>query len=137
MWVQSLAGSPVIAADATTPYNNGRQITFVPKHAASLWGDYNAGDLLPGLSFGGGVVYQAHLYNNYTAPNPAAYPLGRIVQIPETVELDAVAAYQVETWRFQLNVNNLTDRLNYAQSFGNRGTPAAGRTFIFSVGKSL
>jgi catecholate siderophore receptor len=83
------------------------------------------------------VVYQSHLFNGYTAPNPAAYPLGRIVRIPETVELDAVAAYQIDKWRFQLNVNNLTDRLNYAQSFGNRGTPAAGRTFIFSVRTSL
>ncbi|HEX3754791.1 MAG TPA: hypothetical protein VHV26_06915, partial [Rhizomicrobium sp.] len=68
---------------------------------------------------------------------PTTYPLGRIVEIPETVELDAVAAYAIGKLRFQLNVNNLTDRLYYAQSFGNRATPAAGRTFIFSVGATL
>jgi catecholate siderophore receptor len=129
--------NPVITSDATTPYNIGRQITFVPKHAASIWGDYNARDLLKGLSFGAGLVYQSHLFNGYTAPSAAAYPLGRIVEIPETVELDAVAAYEIDKLRFQLNVNNLADRLNYSQSFGNRATPAAGRTIIFSVGTTL
>ena len=49
--------NPLIVSDATTPYNIGKQITFVPKNAASVWGDYNARDLLPGLSFGGGIVY--------------------------------------------------------------------------------
>jgi len=129
------AGTPTVCVPNITTV--GRQITFVPKNAVSIWGDYDAKAWLDGLSFGGGVVYQSHLFNGYTAPNPAAYPLGRIVRIPETVELDAVAAYQIDKWRFQLNVNNLTDRLNYAQSFGNRGTPAAGRTFIFSVRTSL
>ena len=129
--------NPVIVSDATTPYNIGKQITFVPKHAASVWGDYDAHDLLDGLSFGGGLVYQSHLFNAYTAPNPATYPLGRVVEIPETVELDAVIAYEIDRLHFQLNINNLTDRLNYSQSFGNRGTPAPGRTFIFSVGVNL
>ena len=59
------------------------------------------------------------------------------MEIPETVELDAVAAYEIDRLRFQLNVINLADRLYYAQSFGNRATPAAGRTFIFSVGVNL
>jgi catecholate siderophore receptor len=115
----------------------GKQITFVPKHAVSLWGDYDAGDLVEGLSAGGGVIYQSHLFDGYTAPNPAAYPLGRIVRIPETVELDAVMAYDFKPYRIQFNVNNLTDRLNYSQSFGNRGTPAAGRTFIVSLEAAL
>jgi len=128
-------GTPTVCVPNTTTV--GRQITFVPKNAVSVWGDYDAKAWLDGLSFGGGLVYQSHLFNNYTAPSATAYPLGRIVRIPETVELDAVAAYQIDKWRLQLNVNNLTDRLNYAQSFGNRGTPAAGRTFIFSVGTSL
>ena len=138
--------SPKITQDATTPYNTGRQITFVPKNSVSVWGDYNARDLLAGLSFGGGVVYQSNLFNNYTAPTvqpagatvPVGYPLGRIVRIPETVELDAVAAYEItKQYRVQFNINNLTDRLNYSQSFGNRGTPAAGRTFIVALEAAL
>jgi catecholate siderophore receptor len=129
--------NPVIVDDATNPYNRGKQITFVPRHAVALWGDYDAGGLVEGLSAGGGVVYQSHLFNGYTAPDPAAYPLGRIVRIPETVELDAVVAYDFKPYRIQFNVNNLTDRLNYSQSFGNRGTPAAGRTFIVSLEAAL
>ena len=34
-------------------------------------------------------------------------------------------------------VNNITDRLNYSQSFGNRGTPAPGRTFIVALEAAL
>jgi catecholate siderophore receptor len=137
---------PKITQDATTPYNNGRQITFVPKNSVSVWGDYNAHDLLAGLSFGGGVVYQSNLFNNYTAPTvqpagalvPVGYPLGRIVRIPETVELDAVMAYAItRQYRVQFNVNNLADRLNYSQSFGNRGTPSPGRTFIVALEAAL
>ena len=132
-------------ACSANPATVGKQITFVPKHAVSLWTDYNARELLKGLSFGGGVIYQSHLFNAYTAPTvqpagasvPVGYPLGRFVEIPETVELDAVAAYDIDSLRFQINVNNLTDRLNYSQSFGNRATPAAGRTIIFSVGASF
>ncbi|MEJ0041277.1 MAG: hypothetical protein WDM81_03185 [Rhizomicrobium sp.] len=81
-----------------TAFNIGKQITFVPKNSASLWVDYNAAELVPGLSFGGGLFYQSHLFNNYARRprNPPAhtvpvgYPLGRVVEIPETVELDAV-----------------------------------------------
>ena len=126
---------PVCVANIATV---GKQITFVPKNAVSFWADYNAGDLLRGLSFGGGFIYQSHLFNAYTAPAAATYPLGRIVEIPETIELDAVAAYEVtEKLRLQLNINNIADRLNYSQSFGNRATPAAGRTFTFSAGYKL
>ncbi len=117
----------------------------MPKHAVSVWGTYNAKELLEGFSFGGGLVYQSHLFNAYTAPTvqpagttvPVGYPLGRFVEIPETVELDALLAYDIDKLHFQLNVNNLTDRLYYSQSFGNRATPAAGRSFIFSMGYSL
>jgi catecholate siderophore receptor len=129
--------NPAIVSDANNSSDVGRQITFVPKHAVTLWGDYDAKAWLPGFSFGGGLVYQSHLFNGYTAPDPQAYPLGRIVEIPETVELDAVLAYEIDKLRFQLNINNLADRLYYSQSFGNRGTPAAGRTFIFSVEAAL
>ncbi len=64
--------NPVITQDATTPFNNGRQITFVPKNSVSVWGDYNARDLLEGLSLGGGVVYQSNLFNNLYRPDRAA-----------------------------------------------------------------
>ena len=52
--------------------------------------------------------------------------------------MDATAAYEFDkTWRAQVNVINLADRLYYSQSFGNRATPAPGRTVIFSVEAAL
>ena len=141
--------NPVIVTDLTcstttpvvcssNPATVGRQITFVPKHAVSIWGDYNLEEWVKGVSLGGGLIYQSHLFNAYTAPSAAAYPLGRIVRIPETVEMDASAAYQFDkVWKAQVNVFNLADRLYYSQSFGNRATPAPGRTVVFSIEAAL
>jgi len=122
------------------PFTIGRQIFFVPKNAASIWLDYSAKSLLEGLTLGGGLVYQSKLFNAITtigtAPNPTG--ISRIATIPETIELDAVASYDFGgAYRVQFNVNNITDRLNYSQSFGNRGTPSPGRTFIVSLEAAL
>lgn len=127
-----------LAVCTANPATTGRQITFVPKRAVSVWGDYNLEEWLKGLSVGAGLIYQSHLFNAYTAPSPTAYPLGRIVRIPETVEMDATAAYALgKTWKAQVNVINLADRLYYSQSFGNRATPAPGRTVIVSLEDAL
>lgn len=130
--------TPIVCKPNT--YTIGRQIFFVPKNAASVWLDYSAKSWLEGLTLGGGLVYQSKLFNAYattgTAPNPTGY--SRIAVIPETIELDAVATYDFGgAYRVQFNVNNITDRLNYSQSFGNRGTPAAGRTFIVALEAAL
>ena len=94
---------------------------------------------MPGLGIGGGLVYQSKLYvrNTTAGTAPVATGLSRIAVIPRTLELDTVATYDIDRYHFQFNVNNLTDELNYTQSFGNRGTPSAGRTFIVSVGVNL
>jgi catecholate siderophore receptor len=129
----------------TNTITTGKPITFLPKHAASVWLDYNAGDLIQGLSLGGGLVYQSKLHNAFSVSSvnnglntPPTLTLTRAVEIPETVELDAVAAYDLgKNYRIQFNINNITDRLNYAQSFGNRGTPAPGRSFLVSLEAKL
>jgi catecholate siderophore receptor len=115
-----------------------RQILFVPKNAASLWTSYDAAELAPGLSFGGGVTYQSTLPVTYQILSPVGSPtLVRLAQVPETISLDAFIAYRFDKYRFSVNAYNLTDRLNYTQVFGNRATPAPGRTVIFSLGMSL
>jgi catecholate siderophore receptor len=122
------------------PYTIGRQIFFVPKNAASIWLDYSAKSLVEGLTLGGGLVYQSKLFNAITTTGTAPNPTGisRIATIPETIELDAVASYDFGgAYRVQFNVNNITDRLNYSQSFGNRGTPSPGRTFIVALEATL
>jgi len=118
------------------PYTIGSQISFVPKHAASLWADYSLRNIVPGLSLGAGAVYQSKLVNAITTTGTAPNPTGvlRIATIPQTIEFDGVAAYEIDkTWRLQVNVNNIGDRLNYSQSFGNRDTPAPGRTVIAAL----
>lgn len=123
-------GTPV-----ANPIAIGRQITFTPKNAANFWTSYK---LPEGFEVGGGLFYQSALYNAYSPASASASARTdivayRIVRIPETVQLDLFTAYELENWRFGVNVINATDRLNYSQSFGNRATPAPGRTFLFSV----
>ncbi len=121
------------------PYTVGTQVIFVPRNAFSLWSSYKLDDLVPGLGLGGGVVYQSKLFVRNTiagtAPNPTG--LSRIAVIPRSLEFDAVGTYDIRNFHFQFNINNLADERNYAQSFGNRGTPSPGRSFIFSAGIDL
>jgi catecholate siderophore receptor len=121
------------------PYTVGTQVIFVPKNAASFWTSYKLDELVPGLGIGGGLVYQSKLFvrNTTAGTAPVATGLSRIAVIPRTLELDTVATYDIDKFHFRFNVNNLTDELDYTQSFGNRGTPSAGRTFILSVGVNL
>lgn len=130
-------GTPMLCLP--NPYTIGTQAAFVPKNALSLWSNWQADAIIPGLSLGGGMVYQSRLYDRIRTTGTAPYPTGisSITRIPETIQLDAVVAYDFAPYRIQLNVNNLTDRLNYSQSFGNRGTPAPGRTFIVSLEAAL
>lgn len=127
---------------ALNPIAIGKQISFTPKNAASLWTSYDFSAFLPGLVAGGGVTYQSRLHNAYTAASasiadPATIVPYRLVEIPETIQLDLFANYKIENLTFGLNLLNVTDRLNYVQSFGNRGTPAPGRTVLFSVGVEM
>ena len=124
---------------APNPYTIGTQVIFVPKNAFSLWSSYKLDDFVPGLGVGGGAVYQSRLFarNTTAGTAPVATGLSRTAVIPRTLEFDAVATYDIRQFHFQFNVNNISDELNYTQSFGNRGTPSAGRTFIVSAGVNL
>ena len=57
--------------------------------------------------------------------------------VPATFSLDALIQYETPRWRVSLNAYNLTDHLNYAQSFGNRAAPGQRRTFLVSFGTSF
>ena len=113
----------------------GRQVIFIPKNAVTFWSSYDASDLVPGVTFGGGVRYQSKMNTRYQALSPVGAPaLATLTEIPDSVTVDAFVAYQLGNYRLAFNAYNLTDRLNYVQSFGNRGVPAPGRSFIFSLG---
>jgi catecholate siderophore receptor len=126
------AGTPT-----SNPFIKGRPVIFTPKNSGSLYTTLDLDSLAAGLSAGGGVTYQSAMPVRYTVTRVAPAPsrLSLIAEIPESVSLDAYVAWQVGDWRVAVNGYNLTDRLNYSQAFGNRGVPAAGRTFVLSLGK--
>ena len=128
----SCGGTPVVCN--LNPFTVGRPVVYAPKNAATLWTSYEV-MAVPGLSLGGGITYQDHVYLQYatagTAPNPTA--LTKIAEVPHTLSLDAMIAYQIGETRIALNAYNLTDRLNYSQVFANRGVPAPGRSFAVTL----
>lgn len=103
----------------------GNQVRYVPKHAASLWTAYSAGEgALKGLQLGGGLSYQSKIFLN---------PENTQVT-PSYVSFDALVAYTFGNFRLALNGYNLTDKLFYSQVNGGRVVPAAGRSFVASLG---
>ena len=132
-----------VGATAVIPVPNtvaiGQQVTFVPKHSASLFTAYNFEGALDGLQIGGDIVYSSKQYAGYT-PRSVSYANRttltalRLSEVPSNVTIDAFAAYKAGAYRFAINLYNLTNRLNYTQTFGNRAVPSAGRTVILSVG---
>ena len=117
----------------------GTQIAYAPKHAATLWTTYSLHDLVPGLSLGGGAVYQSKVvgaYQGLTTASGAAY-LTRVAEIPHSLEFDGLIAYDTGRYRIAVNGYNLTNRLNYAQVYSNRAAPAPGRAWTLSIGTTF
>ncbi len=83
---------------ASTQGNVGTAPTSVPRRQAALWGDYRV-PMLPGLSLGLGV--------RHVGPQE----LNRM-DVPAYTVWDAALRYQIDHWRFALNVKNVADR-NY------------------------
>jgi catecholate siderophore receptor len=117
-------------------------VTFVPKHSASFYTTYDLSDWIDGLSVGGDVTYQSKQHVSYRARSVSfadreTLTPERLSVVPDSLTLDAFASYRTGPYRFSVNLYNLTDRLNYAQVFGNRAVPAAGRTVIVAVGATF
>jgi iron complex outermembrane recepter protein len=81
----------------------------VPRHQASLWGQWRFSvEKAKGFSVGAGVRYLA------------AYADGPAPTVPAVALLDAMVAWENTNWRAALNVGNLTDEV-YVASCGRRG----------------
>lgn len=79
--------------------------TNTPSEIASLWGDYTfKSGRLAGFGFGGGVRYNGRSY---------ADNLNTLV-VPSFVIADAALHYEIASWRFALNVTNITDKVYVA-----------------------
>ncbi len=78
----------------------GKVPANTPENSASLWTTW---DFAPSWQAGTGVAYMS---DRYASNNNA-------VKVPDYFRWDAMVGYQRPTWGAQLNVFNLTNRLNY------------------------
>jgi iron complex outermembrane receptor protein len=83
---------------SSNPDEVGKQLNPVPKHQASVWGDYR---FAPGTKAGLGLRYVgSHRGVNETASIP----------LPAYTLVDALVAHDIGLWNLALNVRNLTDK---------------------------
>lgn len=94
-----------------------------PRNSVAAWSTYQ----LPfGIQVGGGVNYQSRRYVTLTT-----LPY---TSVPGYTVLDAMVKWQAtDRLRFQVNVNNLTDRYYYDQVHGFHVVPGEGRVALFTV----
>ena len=132
------ATATVASVCTPNPVTTGTAVLQVPANSAFIWTSYRLDAYVRGVTVAGGVTYQDgfHLRYTTTGTGPSTV-LTRDAFVPYTLSLDGVVQYERHGWRAGLNVYNLTDRLNYAQSFGNRAAPAQGRTFVVSIGRTF
>jgi catecholate siderophore receptor len=120
------------------PVTTGTAVLQVPRNSAFLWSSYRLSRLVHGLSVAGGLTYQDGYHVRYTTSGTAPnLVLTRDAFVPYTLSVDGLIQYEAKGWRLALNLYNLTDHLNYGQSFGNRAAPAQGRAAVFTVGRSF
>ena len=125
----------------------GKQLSGVPKHQASLFLAYNIGEFDFGnIRLGGGARYlgswNAYFVNSNNAAN-IARSYEKAYKLPHAVVYDAFIAYDTKISgkkvSFQLNGKNLTDKTYYPSTSGNATNtliPVAlgyGREFIFNT----
>lgn len=116
----------IIGGRGTDEENEGNDAPGVPRHNLALWGSYERPVAQTGgkLTVGGGVRYASE----YWADS------GNSAEIPETLSLDAMVAYEQDNWRIALNGSNLTDENNYSSAFNSvRAVPEPGRVFTLSL----
>ncbi|QKZ06772.1 TonB-dependent receptor [Pseudomonas eucalypticola] len=101
---------------------DGNELPNTPKHSASLWTTYQ---VAPKLTIGGGAFYVGEVWGD----------TANTVYVPSYTRYDAMAAYKLnKNVDFQLNVQNLTDKVYYDKAYAAHfANQAAGRTVLFST----
>ncbi len=101
---------------------------YIPKNTASIFTTYTFDSgRLSGVFVGGGGRFVGSVKTSYT---------GETKDIPDYALADATAGYDLEKWRFQLNIRNIFNKYyfinNYKTLFyGN--FPGEARNFTVSV----
>ena len=86
---------------------SGNTPAFVPRNLANLWVSYGFRN---GIGVGGGARY---IGSQYIAEDNA-------FEIDSAVVLDALIYYDIQAWRLQLNLKNLTDQEYEIRGFGSQ-----------------
>ncbi len=107
-----LASGSLITAEIVddVAYKQGNWLMNQPRHMFNIWGNYQFKHRLKGLDLGYGMFYKGYFYgdNENTAEN----------KVPANYTMDAAIGYSYQQARIQLNVSNLTNRINYLGGYG-------------------
>lgn len=111
--VAAYAYTDAFLASDTTASRVGRPLQNVPRHAYSVWSNYNfSGGLLNGLGFGLGVRHEGEK----TSPTVS-------YSVPAYTVADASISYAGNGYRVSLIVKNLFDKDYYAGVLNNNVVP--------------
>ncbi|MFF7705802.1 TonB-dependent siderophore receptor [Pseudomonas sp. NPDC007930] len=110
------------AVNATGVSTAGNEMPNTPKNSFTLWTTYQ---VLPKLTVGGGAYYVDKVWGD----------AANTVYVPSYTRYDAMAAYKLNKHvDFQVNVQNLTDKIYYDKAYAAHfATMAPGRTVLFST----
>ncbi|AJE48704.1 TonB-dependent siderophore receptor [Celeribacter indicus] len=114
--------------DAGTVDIRGNENNFAPNHQLSLWLDYDASALLPGLSLGGGLRSVSSYYaTQENGRRTSGYTLA-----------DLAVSYEVSDFSIDLGVTNLFDEDYYSMCYDDYGcTRGEGRIVTLSLQRSF
>ena len=108
--------------EATEDAEAGARVGLVPRNQFSIWTRYA---LTPHWGLGGGVHGESDKYASYDNE----------VVLPKYAVADLMAYYQTESYRAQLNFNNVTDKHYFpTASSDNEIMPGTPRSVMLSVG---
>ncbi|NIZ12292.1 TonB-dependent siderophore receptor [Phaeobacter sp. HF9A] len=106
----------------------GNENAMAPPHQLSLWLDYDAADLLPGLTAGAGLRYNAAAFS--TQDN--------LRKTPSYAVADLALRYQWQNLDINFRVANLFDRDYFGVCYDSYGcVRGQGRTAMLTVGTSF
>lgn len=91
-------------------FESGNWLVNQPRIMFNIWGDYKFKGALKNFDLGYGVFYKGMFYASLDND-----PDGKV---PANYTMDVAAGYNFGKFRTQLNVTNLTNRINYLGSFG-------------------
>jgi iron complex outermembrane receptor protein len=116
------------AQNHANPALVGKQTQAVPQEMFKLWSTYEVqSGIYKGLGFGGGVTY--------VSKRP--YNSANTVWVPGYSVFDALVYYKTNSWKYSLNINNLTNRQYWVQQNGVSVFPGTPRSFTLRAEKTF